>query len=358
MIRIERLQFSVGTFALKNVSLDVAPGQYFVLLGPSGAGKTLLLECLCGLNRIDSGRVLLGGLDVTRLEPRERGVGYLPQDYALFPHRTVRQNVRFGLKYSPIPAEDVAGAVRRVMEMTGVAHLADRLPHNLSGGEKQRVALARALAIRPRVLLLDEPVSALDEQTRDGLCHQLKQLQRSTGTTTVHVCHNFAEMLAVADYAGIIHDGRILQVGTPREILERPRSRLVAQFVQAGNLFPARARLDDQWLRLACPGQIEFRAPRPTPGEVAGDVVVMIRPENVCLETSGSDPMPPGTTMLEGAVRQLTDAGPVVRLTVACGAGMELLVTLGKREYNAYGLRPGDRVQLEVKPQDVHVLEE
>ncbi len=357
MIRIERLNFSVGGFALRDVSLDVPPGQYFVLLGPSGAGKTLLLECLCGLNRIDSGRIAMAGLDVTHVEPRRRGIGYLPQDYSLFPHMTVRRNIGFGLKRSPAAAGG-AERVDQLMELLGVGHLAGRLPRNLSGGEKQRVALARALAIRPKALLLDEPVSALDEDTRDTLCRELKQLQRSTQTTAIHVCHNFAEMLAVADHVGIIFEGRIVQVGTPRQILERPRNRHVARFVQAGNLFAARARRDGEWLRLACPGRVEFRALRPSSGNADGEVLFMVRPEHVRLQADRFQDLPPGATTLEGTVRQVTDAGPLVQLAVACPGEMPFSVSLGKKEYKSLRLSVGDRVHLAVAPQDVHVLED
>ncbi|MHC4180187.1 MAG: ABC transporter ATP-binding protein, partial [Planctomycetota bacterium] len=300
MIQIERLNFSVGSFALRDVSLHVAPGEYFVLLGPTGSGKTLLVECLCGLNRIHSGRILIAGADVTHREPRSRDIGYLPQDYALFPHQTVRRNICFGLKKRRLPPAAIRRQVDQLMGRLRLAHLAERFPGKLSGGEKQRVALARALAIRPRVLALDEPVSALDEQTRDDLCRQLKQLQKSTKTTTVHVCHNFVEMLAVADRVGIIEQGRILQVGTPQEVLERPNSTRVARFVQAGNRLSARAEPDGEWVRLACAGGVEFRAPRLDSGCPDGEVVVMVRPESIRLGLTSleNEDLPPGTTIL------------------------------------------------------------
>jgi ABC-type Fe3+/spermidine/putrescine transport system ATPase subunit len=405
MIRIQRLHFSVGSFALRDVSLHVGPGEYFVLLGPTGSGKTLLLECLCGLNRIDSGRILIGGSDVTHLEPRRRGIGYLPQDYALFPHQTVRRNIGFGLKKKGVTSNlperpegcsaqirpdpflspaSVRQQVDQLMDRLGVAHLADRLPEKLSGGEKQRVALARALAIRPRVLLLDEPVSALDEQTRDDLCRLLKQLHETTQTTTIHVCHNFAEMLAVADRVGIIEHGRILQVGTPQEILKRPNSTRVAQFVQAGNLLKARAELDGQWLRLVCADGLEFRAGRPASGCPAGNVVVMVRPEDIHLRKLKADSsqrsgvrgqgsglrgdyppstihyplFPPGSTLLEGSISDVVDLGPVVRVRLSCGPDAELLVILGKREYHRRHVALGERVRLAVAPEDVHVMTE
>ena len=344
MIRIEQLQLAVGTFALRDVSLHVLPGEYFVLLGPSGSGKTLLLECLCGLNRIDSGRISIDGKEVTHLEPRHRGAGYVPQDYALFPHRTVRRNVGFGLRDSASPE------VTRWMETVGVAHLADRLPGRLSGGEKQRVALARALAVKPRVLLLDEPVSALDEQTRDVLCQELKQLQRTTRATVVHVCHNFAEMLMVADRVGVIQQGRILQVGTTQEVLQRPCSAEVARFVQAGNLLPARA-----WTRLMGDGSMELGA---VGRDADGETIAMVRPENIHLASTQPENLSPGTAVLEGSIRELLDLGPVVRVSVTCKAEVELIVSLGKREFNGRRVGVGDNVCLTIAPEDVHLMKE
>ena len=361
MIRVEGLTYSVGGFALSGVSLDVRPGEYFVLLGPSGAGKTVFLECLCGLNSIRQGRIFIAGRDVTRLEPRHRSIGYLPQDYALFPHLSVRENVRFGLRYQDHAPEVIDRHVDEVMDLAGVAHLAQRLPLRLSGGEKQRVALARAAAIRPRVLLLDEPVSAVDEEARDRLCRQLKDLHLATQATTLHVCHNFAEMLAVADRVAVIHQGQVVQAGTPQEVLQRPKNLLVARFVQAGNLLSGQAEADGPWLRLVCSGGIAFRAPRPSGGTRDGKVVFMVRPENVhvfrTVPESAPAGMPPAATTLEGTVRQIHDLGAMVRLTVACGPAMEMLVSLGKKEFKLAGLAAGDRVLLAVAPEDVHVLE-
>jgi len=356
MIRIEHLTFSVGTFAISDVSLHVAVGEYFVLLGPTGSGKTLLVECLCGLNRIRSGQILIRGSDVTRLEPRLRDIGYLPQDYALFPHMTVRSNIAFGLHNRPLPPALVRQRVDDLMERLGVNHLAGRLPAKLSGGEKQRVALARALAVRPQVLLLDEPVSALDESTRDALCRLLKQLQRDTQTTTIHVCHNFAEMLAVADRVGIIHQGRILQVGTPQEILQHPRDTLVAQFVQAGNLFPARAHGEGSRVRLACAGGIELGAIQRAADCAAGEVTVMVRPENIRLGSVRPQDPPPQTTILEGSLSDVLDLGPVVKVQVTCHGAVEFLVMLGKREYSDLGLAAGQQVFLAIGAEDVHVM--
>jgi len=357
MIRIEGLNLTVGTFALRDVELHVAPGEYFVLLGPSGSGKTLLLESLCGLQQVDSGCIMIGDTDVTRLEPRARQVGYLPQDYALFPHLTVRTNVGFGLGHPlTVRRKTYRDQVDRLMAMMDVTHLAHRRPVNLSGGEKQRVALARALAIRPRVLLLDEPVSALDEQTRDSLCCQLKQLQNQFGTTTVHVCHSFAEMMAVADRVGVIHEGRIAQVGTPRQIRERPQTAFIARFVQSGNVFAARAYREPDRIRLLGPGQTQFFALDAPPIEDGADVLLAVRPEAIHLIAVTPSDSHLATARLTGRVAQVTDVGALVQVTLDCTHELQLTILLGKKEYRALGTVVGDRVQAQIDPQDVHIL--
>jgi len=405
MIRVENLNMTVGRFALEDVSLHVRPGEYFVLLGPTGSGKTLLIETICGLNRARSGRIIIDGLDMTRREPRHRRLGYVPQDYALFPQQTVLENIAYGLEpdrlWLRIPrcfvrallvrpaqrlrvpaylaktllirpgrrllelathrrwAERRPQTLWELMELVGVRHLADRLPERLSGGEKQRVALARALAIRPQVMLLDEPVSALDEETREAVCRQLKRVQHDTGTTMVHICHNFTEMLAVADRAGIIVDGRILQVGTPQEILQRPCNTRVARFVQAGNLFRAVARADGPWLKLVCGPGLELRVKKPdAPVPDGTELSVMVRPEDVRLAAARPSAPPPETIVLDATVTDVTDQGPVVNLHVSCGPGPGLVVSLGKRHYRELRPTAGDRVPLLIDCADVHVMRE
>lgn len=359
MIRIEGLYLSVGNFALKNVSLDIAPGEYFVLLGPSGSGKTLLLETLCGLRRADAGEIVIGDMYVTDLEPRQRDIGYVPQDYALFPHLSVRYNISFGLSN---PLSSLIGDnwqdVDRLMSTVGISHLADRRPRWLSGGEKQRVALARALATQPSLLLLDEPVSALDEDMRDTLCRQLKQVQQATRTTTVHVCHNFAEMMTVADRVGVIHQGEIVQVGTPEEVLRRPRNTFVAGFVQAGNVLDAETHADGGWLRLVCSGGTEFRARQQTAAHERSSVRFVVRPESIHLSADRPADMPEGTTLLQGRILHVTNLGPVVQLVIVCEQDVQLVASLGKREYDTGAWKVDHHVHVAVAPQDIHVLEE
>lgn len=357
MIRIANLHFSAGAFALDDLSLDVADGEYFVLLGPSGSGKTMLLECLCGLNRLAGGQIVIDDHDVTHLEPRRRGIGYLPQDYGLFPHLSVRNNIRFGLRRRDVDSTTAAARVEQLLAQFELVRLADRLPERLSGGEKQRVALARALAIQPRVLLLDEPVSAVDEFMRDRLCRRLKRLQQATQTTVLHVCHNFDEMLAVADRVAVIQDGRILQVDTPADILRRPNSPDVARFVRAGNLFPVAIEPSESSLRVRLTPVIEFSMPLAcieTEGEQT-EGILMIRPEDVRVETTTPNPEPVDTLVLDGAIRQIRQAGALVYLLVGC-RDLEVLASITHREFSQLELEIDRPVHLMAHREDVHLM--
>ncbi len=352
MIRVEGLNFSVGSFSLRDVTFEVEEGEYFVVLGPTGSGKTLLLECLCGLNRIDNGRIEIGGLDVTGLEPRRRGIGYVPQDYALFPHRTVEQNVAFGLTAARRSAPSIRTRVKNTLNLVGIAHLADRRPARLSGGEKQRAALARALAVEPRVLLLDEPVSAVDAESRQHLCVELRRLQRDARIATVHVCHDFAEMLTVADRVAVVNAGRIVQVGTPNDVLERPTDRFVARFVRAGNIFDAQARPDGATTRLECARGLVCRSSE----RASGEVTFIVRPENIRVDRKTPEETDASLNAFAGTVKEVTDLGAVVSVTATTASGLALLASLGKGRFRELAPSPGDQVFLSFLPADVHVL--
>ncbi len=353
MIRVDDLRYRVGSFALDGVSLGVGAGEYFVLVGPTGSGKTMLLECVCGLNRSVSGRIAVGGADVTGLEPRFRGVGYMPQEYALFPHRTVAENVMFGLLRRGVPRPKARRQADEMLARVGIATLANRYPAGLSGGEQQRAALARALAVEPKALLLDEPLSALDDQTRYAVGRELRQAHRASGAAAIHVCHNFTEMTTLADRAAVMRDGRLVQVGSPVEILARPRTRFVAEFVRARNLLKARATRDGDGAVLACDGGRSFRAAAATEGPVA----FVVRPESVALAAAGSCALEGPANTLEGTVVEVLPLGPTVEVLVDCGAGLRLLASLSPREREVAGAEPGRAVVAAFRPADVHVLE-
>jgi len=232
MIRVTDLAFRAGDFRARDISLAVAPGEYFVLLGPNGSGKTLLVGCLCGLVRPERGRIEIAGRDVTRLEPRLRGVGYVPQACDLFPHLSVGRNITFALRARGVRHREALRRLADVIESLRLEGLLDHRPHTLSGGERQKVALARALALRPKVLLLDEPVSALDAPTRDEVLDRLARVHHEFDVTTVHVCHSIEEARAVADRAGVMIDGRLVQTGRLQDLLERPADAEVARLLR------------------------------------------------------------------------------------------------------------------------------
>lgn len=211
-IELEHVCFKIGVFEMSDFSLSISQGEYFVLTGPNGSGKTLLIKLIAGLYRPLAGRVRLSGRDVTPTPPWNRNIGYVPQDGLLFRNRTVRGNIRFAMEVRRITSKRIEQSVDRVAHLLKIAHLLDRSVNGLSGGECQKTALARALVFEPRVLLLDEPVSAIDEDSRDGLCHDLRRIQRALGIAVLHVSHNRREIDLVADRIGILECGRIARV--------------------------------------------------------------------------------------------------------------------------------------------------
>lgn len=211
MIILDQISIQQGKFALANVSLRVTSGAYAVLMGRTGSGKTTILETVIGFRRPTSGRVLLGGVDVTHWNPAVRGIGYVPQDGALFSRMSVQDHLAFALKIRRTSRPEIARRVRELSTLLGISHLLDRRPGRLSGGERQRVALGRALAFQPQILCLDEPLSALDDETRQEMCNLLREVREKTGVTTLHVTHNEAEAVLLADTVFRITDGRIVQ---------------------------------------------------------------------------------------------------------------------------------------------------
>ena len=238
LLRIEGVVKKFGSFrAVDGVSLDIRAGEFFALLGPSGCGKTTLLRMLAGFETPDEGRILLSGRDIAQVLPHQRPVNMMFQNYALFPHLTVRDNIAFGLRRAKMPRADIAARVAEMVALVKLEGMEKRKPDQLSGGQKQRVALARALARRPQVLLLDEPLAALDKKLRESTQVELMELQRRLGMTFIIVTHDQEEAMTVANRIGVMDAGRLDQVATPRELYEAPHSRWIAEFVGDINLF-------------------------------------------------------------------------------------------------------------------------
>ena len=237
-IEVKNLVKTYGdVYALKNVDLNIADGEYFVLLGPSGGGKTTLLRSIGGFIRPDSGSVDIKGKNVDNLPPDKRPTSMVFQGFALFPHMSVSENIGYGLKLQSIEKDTIETKVSRMMDLVGLTGLSKRKPHELSGGQQQRVQLARALILENDVLLLDEPLSALDAQLRKDMCIELKRLQKTVGISFVHVTHNQEEAMSVADRIAIIADGEMIEQGTPKEIYSNPRKKFTAEFIGEKNIF-------------------------------------------------------------------------------------------------------------------------
>ncbi|MDD5420348.1 MAG: ATP-binding cassette domain-containing protein, partial [Methanomicrobiaceae archaeon] len=275
MLTIDSVYKSLGEFSLSNVSLEIGDREYFIVLGPTGAGKTILLETIAGIYSPDAGRILLNGRDITDVPARERNIGMVYQDYMLFPHLTVEDNIGFGLKSRRADPAFIRGKMQESADLLNIAHLLHRYPGTLSGGEQQRVALARALVMEPEALLLDEPLSALDVKTRENLRTELARIHKATGTTIVHITHNFEEVFDLADRVAIMRGGDVIQVGAPEEIFRRPNSDFVAGFVGVENLFSGTGSSDGT----VAVGNLRMRVEN----GISGPVSVAIRPEEIFL---------------------------------------------------------------------------
>ncbi len=360
MIRAEGLTVAFGPFRLEGIDLAVDPGESFFVLGPSGAGKTLLLEALLGIRRPERGRVLLGGRDVTALPPERRRVAYVPQDLALFPHLTVRENILFGLwARGRLPA-DARSRLERWVELLDLGRVIDRRDvRTLSGGERQRVALARALVTEPRVLFVDEPFSALDAALRRRLQKEFRDLQRRMGVTVIQVTHDPEEAFLMADRMAILMDGRIQQTGRPAELYNRPANLRVARFLMLQNLYPARVggRTPGGLRRLELRRAPVSLLAQDEDGWREGDeVVVGIRPEEVILLRPGRRPDPGWHANLMAArVTGWVDLGHY-RLVHLETHGLELDAWLNIRAAREYPMRPGGEIWFHIRPWSLCVL--
>jgi putative spermidine/putrescine transport system ATP-binding protein len=312
-----------GTRVLRGVRLDVAQGEFVTLLGASGSGKSTILNVIAGLQRVDSGRVLFDGVDVGRRPPQKRNVGVVFQSYALFPHLTVAQNVAFPLAMARRARVERAEVVERMLRLVQLADLGPRAPASLSGGQRQRVALARALAANPGILLLDEPLAALDKQLRDLMQVEIKRIQQQVGITTVAVTHDQAEALTMSDRVAIVHEGTIVQVDSPQELYRRPVNEFVARFLGEANLVPV-----------------------PT-----GTAVV--RPEDLELADASA---PPSLGDIEGTVSMVSFQGARFRVEVETPGGQKIVASVHSGVSLA-GLVPGAPTRLTVRdPGRTHII--
>jgi putative spermidine/putrescine transport system ATP-binding protein len=321
-VRLSGIRRTFGdVVAIENLDLDIAEGEFFTMLGPSGSGKTTTLRVIAGFEQPDEGHVELEGVDVTRVPPSERDVNTVFQDYALFPHMTVQENVEYGLRVKGVARRDRRIKAQEVLERVRLPNVASRRPVQLSGGQRQRVALARAIVNSPSVLLLDEPLGALDLKLRQEMQVFLKALQRDLGITFVYVTHDQEEALTMSDRLAVFNEGRIEQLGTPAEVYEHPQTEFVAGFVGVSNVFERDGRR------------------------------ITIRPEKIHMNDE-SGPGEPGT------VREVVYVGSVTRYLVDLDAGGELTVVRQNLEATSQDVLEarGKRVRLEWKPEHTYAL--
>jgi len=335
--------------AVRDVSLSIREGEFFSLLGPSGCGKTTTLRMIAGFERPTSGRIVLDDVDVAQVPPHKRNVNTVFQSYALFPHLDVAGNVAFGLKYKKLAKEEQRRRVADALELVQLGDLAKRKPAQLSGGQQQRVALARALVLTPQVLLLDEPLGALDARLRKDLQVELKALQAELGITFVFVTHDQEEALTMSDRVAVMSGGRVEQAGTPREIYEEPATEFVADFLGVSNLLTADATADDD----ACSLRVGERTLRATAGATSarGDVKAMIRPERVAVEPQGTA----GDNRLPGLVERAVYVGSAHELHVRLIGGSLLKATI-MNDGTPFAYEEGTPVTLYLPPDAVRVL--
>ncbi len=348
-------QGDAGLRALNDVSVSIQRGEFFTLLGPSGCGKTTLLRCIAGFETPTAGAILLSGRDITAAPPNRRPVNTVFQSYALFPHLTVAQNIGFGLEMMGRPRADVAATVGKMLELVRLEAFAGRRPQQLSGGQQQRVALARALAPAPEVLLLDEPLSALDLKLRKEMQGELKRLQHETGITFVFVTHDQEEALTMSDRVGVMRAGRLLQVGPPREIYNRPVNRFVADFIGETNFLLGRveggAILLASGGRIKTPDQVRGWPTDPGQGGAGrGEVTLAVRPEQVRIGPQGE----PGS--LPATVSDTVYFGTDTHCHLRLGDGTEIVARLQSPPSGDVGLARGAEVGVHFAEGAVQVL--
>ena len=348
-VYIENVTKKWENFSIRNVELKIAKGEYFVVLGPTGAGKTLLLELIAGFHKPDSGRIWIDNMDVTFLPPEKRGVGFVPQEYMLFPHMTVFENVEFGLKVRKVPKAERERRVEQTLEFMGLTHLRDRLPMTLSGGEQQKTALARALVIKPKILLLDEPLSALDTNTRKKMQKELKKIHEELKVTTIHVTHDQIEAFILANRLAVMKDGTIIQTGSPEQVFRRPKDDFVARFVGFENLFDGKIVENKEGIAKIDIGGVIVEAIT----KKNGNCTVGIRPDDIIISKS---PLKSSMrNVLRGKISDFIDMGSLVSLMVEVN-GLSFVTLITKRSFIEMKLDRGKEVYISFKASSVHII--
>ena len=348
MIEVKGLSVDLGDFLLKDITFEVKQSEYYIILGPTGAGKTVLLESIAGLYPVKKGEIWLNGKEITNLEPEKRGIGVVYQDYVLFPHLSVKENIAFGLRLKGLPRQEIEATIGWLVELLNISHLLERKPDTLSGGESQKVALARALSVKPEVLLLDEPLSALDPETREDIQHELRRIHERLNMTVIQVTHDFEEAVALGDRIAVIGEGRIMQVGTSEQVFRQPNSEFVARFAMSRNIFSGEVRDGDEECAVINVGDMQIAVA----SELRGKFHASIRPEDILIST---EPLKSSArNCLHGAISRVDNRGATFLLTVTVPPEFICLVT--RRSFEEMELGEGKEVFLTFKASAVHVF--
>jgi len=347
MIRLCNVSKRLGDFRLKNIDLGIEDNEYFVILGPTGTGKTVILELIAGMYQPDQGEVWINERNVTTDYPESRRIGFVYQDYMLFPHLNVQENILFALKLQKTPARIMKQKLERMTTLLNIGQLQKRFPATLSGGEQQRVALARALIAAPEVLLLDEPLSALDPRSKEAFQQELKHIHEQIKTTTIHITHDFNEALVLADRMGIMCNGEIVQVGSPEEVFQKPCSQFVAEFVGMENIYRGDIR-DEGGVKHVRLGPLQLRVVSPLQGKVR----VAIRSEDIIIAedrlTSSAQ------NIIPACIVKIIPRGAFFKIVLDAGIPLVALVT--RQAVDEMKLVPGKNVWALFKTTAVHVF--
>lgn len=347
MIRLERVSKTWGDFAVRDVDITVAFGEYLVVVGPTGAGKTLLLELLLGIHRPDAGRIAIDGRDVTDLPPERRGIGMVYQDYVLFPHLDVAANLAFGLRYQRLDARERQQRVAEVAAQLRIEHLLHRRPNTLSGGEQQRTAIGRALVTRPSILLLDEPFSALDRGTTARLREEIRALHQKGGLTILHVTHDLVDARETDGRIALVHDGRVHGIGSADELMRRPQTRFTAEFFGAENLLPAKLVVAGGGEPHFAAGPLVAPSPPPPPGVPSMPCLLVHADEVAVLDALPSVPV---ANVVRGEVCALREHGPLIAVQLRIdGLSAPLHVHLARETARARALQLGSSLVLDLR---------
>ena len=353
MVELRNVTKRFGAYeALKEASFEIRAGEFMTFLGPSGCGKTTCLRLISGFDTPTSGQIFLDGKDLTFEPPYRRDVNQVFQNYALFPHLTIYENIAFGLRMKKIPPAQIRERVDRVVKMTSLEAFTTRKPAQLSGGQRQRVALARAIVCEPKVLLLDEPLSALDAKLRTQMRVELKQLQKKLGITFIFVTHDQEEALTMSDRVAVLNAGRVEQIGTVNEIYYKPATRFVASFIGESNIVEAEIlRSEGEFLHCRLEGGLELDVRTPNP-PAHSQILLSLRPEKIRLTREN----PGGRNSFPGTIEMEIFKGAVDDLTISVQGGLQLGAVLTNDGQAESDLHEGERVFARIQPEDIHIV--